>query len=184
MSTSISAAMSATMLISMSATMLDNVQTIFCKILHCLWKIYILLCSFNFCRHHLTTFTFTQLWDSNETTSWDWMRHILYFFCAECLHRDILSKRHVLSAECRRLLAQTWLSLLVKRLLTSSGFLSFLNILFFWPWLVLVFSPCCLWSTTSWPDTGWRLIFSTQNNSDFQIFKAQSWGNDEEYVDE
>ena len=48
---------------------------------------------------------------------------------------------------------------------------SFLEYSFFWPWLVLVFSPCCLWSTTSWPDTGWRLIFSTQNNSDFLIFK-------------
>ena len=26
---------------------------------------------FHFYRHHLTTFTFTQLWDSNEYTSWD-----------------------------------------------------------------------------------------------------------------
>ena len=28
-------------------------------------------CSFHFFRHHLTTLTFTQLWDSNDHTSWD-----------------------------------------------------------------------------------------------------------------
>ena len=46
-------------------------QWIFGKILHCLWWTYIRLCSFHFFRHHLTSFTFTQLWDSNDYTSWD-----------------------------------------------------------------------------------------------------------------
>ena len=46
-------------------------QWIFCKISHCLWWIYIRLCSFHFFRYHLITFTFTQLWDSNDHTSWD-----------------------------------------------------------------------------------------------------------------
>ena len=49
----------------------DLFQWIFCKISHCVWKIFIRLCSFHFFRHHLTTFTFAQLWDSNDHTSWD-----------------------------------------------------------------------------------------------------------------
>ena len=38
---------------------------------HCLWQIYIRLCSFHFFWHHLTTFTFTHLQDSYHDISRD-----------------------------------------------------------------------------------------------------------------
>ena len=38
---------------------------------HCLWQIYIRLCSFHFFRHHFTTFTFTHLQDSYYDISRD-----------------------------------------------------------------------------------------------------------------
>ena len=38
---------------------------------HCLWQIYIRLCSFHFFRHHLTTFTFTHLQNSYYDISRD-----------------------------------------------------------------------------------------------------------------
>ena len=59
---------------------------------HCLWQIYIRLCSFHFFWHHLTTFTFTHLQDSYHDISRDCVIvfvfvfagnffRILYIFC-------------------------------------------------------------------------------------------------------
>ena len=38
--------------------------------------IYIRLCSFHFFRHHLTTFTFIKLWNSNQGLYWEGVGHI------------------------------------------------------------------------------------------------------------
>ena len=44
---------------------------ILCMISHCLWQIYIRLCSFHFFWHHLTTFTFTHFQYSYQDISRD-----------------------------------------------------------------------------------------------------------------
>ena len=45
---------------------------------HCLWQIYIRLCSFHFFWHRLTTFTFTHLQDSYHDISRDCVIRILF----------------------------------------------------------------------------------------------------------